>query len=181
MKNKILAIGIDQGIANCGISLVSIEDDHITILHEETLRTPSDLPTEKRLLSLYESFNRVYEKSVEYGSPAVVIGCEKLLFNKPRKTDRQVRNKSASMMLVNMVTGVIALFAGQHNLTLYQFVPGTIKKYVAGHGRAKKEEVDAVLQHLLPPDKRFSSDHASDSAGIGITAVRKYMEEHLSS
>ena len=72
-----------------------------------------------------------------------------------------------------MATGVLYLIAGEQDLHIKEFVPGTVKKYVAGHGRASKEEVEeAVVSLVTGLDKEISTEHEGDSIAIGITAVR---------
>jgi len=172
-KTSIIGIGIDQGIANCGYGLVKLDaNDQIHVLDSGTIITESSEMLPQRILLLYEKITSlIHETEI----PISIIGCEKLFFNPvQKKTGKPQRNKSASIVYTNMATGLLCLIAGQQGVPLKEFVPGTVKKYVAGHGRADKELVEeSILQYL---DYVPKTSHESDGIAIGITAVKYYRE-----
>lgn len=178
---SIIGIGIDQGVANCGYSVVKLrEDDEVEVLCSGTIITSSDYPLPQRMLILYNEINQLVSEH-----KADIIGCEKLFFNPNQKssTKKGGRNKSASIVYTNMATGLLSLIAGQHKLPLKEFVPGTVKKFLTGNGRAEKEAVEeAVLKAVFKNNgdtnaKTLKTTHESDAIAIGITAV-KYFRDH---
>lgn len=178
MNKNIIGLGIDQGIANCGFSIIQLTpDNEIILLQENTIQTEPSLPTPQRLKIIYNELSKLFTLCKKEYEPISVMGCERLIFNQWKREENGFRNKSASMMSVNMVTGIIQLLAGKKNVPLYELVPGTVKKHVAGNGRATKEELDEVLRSLLPEGQSFHSNHSSDATGIGITAVKLHKEE----
>lgn len=170
---SIIGLGIDQGIANCGFSVVELfEDDTIDVLVSGTIETKSTMPLPKRMTVLYDKITALLE---EY--PVRIIGCEKLFFNPKQKASGDgegKRNKSASILYTNMATGLLCLIAGQKEIPLKELVPGTVKKYVSGNGRATKEELEEAVKRLTGNEEGFKTNHESDSVGIGITAVKYY-------
>lgn len=175
----ILAIGIDQGIANIGYSIIKFELDEdenekdINILESGTITTSSKKELRNRLVDIY---NMIKEINSKYNTN--IVGCEKLFFNPKQKTTG--RNKSASIMLTNMVSGVLFLFAGNEGLYIKDFTPGTVKKYVAGNGRASKEEVVNAVRELCEREGiELSTDHEADAIAIGITTGRYYINTLL--
>lgn len=171
-EESIIGIGIDQGIANCGFSVVELTaDDEPIVLKSGIIETPSSITLPERLTLLYSLLSEL----VTNYQP-MIIGCERLFFNPPRRNaqgdGKKGRNKSASIITTNMATGIIHLIAGQKQVLLQDFVPGTVKKYVAGSGRANKEEVIAAVMHLL--GRADVKEHEADATAIGITAVRHY-------
>lgn len=173
---NVVALGIDQGLANLGYSIVEITlnkeniEESLSILNSGTLTTSSKEYLEERLFNIHTiitNLNSNYNTNI--------IGCEKLFFNPKQKTGR---NKSASIMVTNMVSGVVFFIAGQNGVCAKDFTPGTVKKYVAGNGRANKEEViEAVSkicenQGIVP-----KTEHEADSIAIGITTARYYVNE----
>lgn len=170
-SDSVVAIGIDQGIANCGYAVVELKhNDELHILESGTIKTTSKQELSKRIETIY---NTVIHLSKQYN--VNILGCEKLFFSPKQKsaTNAKGRNKSASIVYTNMATGVLYLIAGEQDLHIKEFVPGTVKKYVAGHGRASKEEVEkAVISLVENLNKEISSEHEGDSIAIGITAVR---------
>jgi crossover junction endodeoxyribonuclease RuvC len=170
-NNSIIGIGVDQGIANCGYSVVELtEQNEIRILTSGTIKTSSKHELSKRITLIYKT---VQALSNQYN--VNILGCEKLFFSPNQKstTNAKGRNKSASIVYTNMATGVLYLIAGENDLHLKEFVPGTVKKYVAGHGRASKEEVEEAVKNLVQNfEIVISSEHEADAIAIAITAVK---------
>lgn len=173
-EKSIIGLGIDQGIANCGYSVVEMRSDgEITVLKSGTIETNSSLPLPKRMTLLYSLITDL----VETHRP-VIIGCEKLFFNPKQKGQsdgKKGRNKSAAIVYTNMATGLLCLIAGQNQIELQEFVPGTVKKYVAGSGKAQKEDIEEAIKHLLKGEGKTLS-HETDAIAIAITAVKAYAD-----
>lgn len=168
---NVISLGIDQGIANVGFGLTTL-DEHgeEMILFSGVFKTTSKHREEKRIRMIYEFIN---ELILSYN--VKVIGLEKLFFNAVQKNTG--RNKSASILRTQMVSGAIYLLAGIHEIPISDYTPGTVKKYVAGHGRASKED---VMKHINEIAQRsgieLTSDHQADAVGISLTALHKFIE-----
>jgi crossover junction endodeoxyribonuclease RuvC len=174
VNKSIIGVGIDQGIANCGFSVVELTpNDDIHVLTSGTIKTSSDEELSSRIQHIYHTINQLAK---EYNTS--ILGCERLFYNSEEKSEenKKRRNKSASIVYTNMVTGILYLIAGENNMIIQEFVPGTVKKYVAGKGNASKEEVADNLQKILGIDKKFKTNHEADAIAIGITAVKYYKE-----
>ncbi|WPS85375.1 crossover junction endodeoxyribonuclease RuvC (plasmid) [Brevibacillus halotolerans] len=173
LERSIIGIGIDQGIANCGFSVVKLyHDDRVVVLKSGIIKTASTITLPQRMTLLYSLLMEL----VKTYKPEI-IGCEKLFFSPRQKVSsngKKGRNKSASIVMTNMITGIINLIAGQKQVQLQEFVPGTVKKYVTGSGRADKDAVIAAVKHLLQRDN-VKADEA-DATAIGITAVKFYRD-----
>ncbi|MFF2531453.1 crossover junction endodeoxyribonuclease RuvC [Brevibacillus sp. NPDC058079] len=172
-RKSIIGIGIDQGIADCGFSVVKLtEHGELIVLKSGIIKTSSESPLPQRMTLLYSLLMDL----VETYKPDI-IGCEKLFFNPRQKASsdgKKGRNKSASIVMTNMATGIINLIAGRKQVQLQEFVPGTVKKYVAGSGRADKDAVIAAVRHLL--QRENLKEHEADATAIGITAVKFYRD-----
>lgn len=171
-KESIIGIGIDQGIANCGFSVIQLIGNELLVLKSGTIETDSKLSLPQRISLIYSLLT---ELANTYNPK--IIGCEKLFFNPRQRVPsdgKKGRNKSASIVMTNMVTGVVHLIAGQKQIMLRDFVPGTVKKYVAGNGRATKENVIAAVKYLL--QREDVKEHEADATAIGITAVKFYRD-----
>jgi len=166
MSSKRIALGIDQGIANCGFAVVREgggEEDY-EVLISGTIKTLAKDGIPKRVKKIYDIITGlITEYNVE------LIGCEKLFFN-PKQAGG--RNKSASILYTNMATGLLNLCAGELEKPIFEYVPGTIKKQITGSGRATKEEVEEALYDLISTLIKFKTEHESDAVGIAITALR---------
>jgi len=103
---KIISIGIDQGIANCGYGCVEVEIDDLSLaivslktLEYGVIVTKSDTPMSLRATNIVAKITSL----VNDHNPQA-MGCEKLFFSQPRQGGR---NKSASMLYTNMATGLL--------------------------------------------------------------------------
>ena len=171
-KYDVLSLGIDQGIANIGYAVTGLKNGKEDVLLSGTFRTTTKHEFPQRLEMIYEFINTLIGKY-----HVNVIGMEKLFFNPVQSGGR---NKSASIMKTNMVTGLIFLLASQHQKCIFDYTPGTVKKYVAGHGHASKE---LVLENVNVLASRSGilvrTDHEADAIGISLTALKQYVEEML--
>lgn len=188
------ALGVDQGYANCGYSVVEWSPDYTEpkVLMMGVIETSPDLAMGERL-SLIES--QLMELVDSYQVQA--IGCEKLFFNPPKKEGTEenpyaLRNKSASIVNTSMVTGVIHLVSFRKSLWFKDSTPGTVKKQVTGSGRASKDRVYQMVEALIPetflykkqskkkreagesPELRKPKDHETDAVAIAITTIKEY-------
>jgi Holliday junction resolvasome, endonuclease subunit len=175
---EIIALGIDQGLANLGFGIINLSlDDNdvendIKLIESGTYNTSSKNELQDRLLEIHDMINGL---NLKYN--ANVVGCEKLFFNPFQKGGR---NKSASIMITNMVSGIIFLVAGENKLFIKDFTPGTVKKYVAGSGRATKDEViKAIDDFCTKQGVTLETDHEADAISIGITVARYYVNDVL--
>lgn len=180
---EIIALGIDQGLANLGFGIIKLTlDDNdverdIKLINSGTYTTSSKNELQDRLLEIHDMINGL---NLKYN--ANVIGCEKLFFNpfQKQKGEKGGRNKSASIMITNMVSGIIFLVAGENKLFIKDFTPGTVKKYVAGSGRATKDDViKAIDDFCLKQGVTLETDHEADAISIGITVARYYVNDVL--
>lgn len=191
------ALGIDQGYANCGYSVVEWSPDYSEprVLEMGVIETSAQLEMGERLGIIEE---KLMQLATDYQVDA--IGCEKLFFNPPKKegTDENpyaLRNKSASIVNTSMVTGVIHLVSFKKSLWFKDSTPGTVKKQVTGNGRASKDRVYQMVEALIPkeflykkqskkdreaglePDLRKPKDHETDAVAIAITTIKEYFIE----
>lgn len=175
-KSSVISLGIDQGIASCGYAVVEISEcGSVNILKSGTLKTAAKLGMPTRIEKIYDCITSMVD---DYDIS--IMGCERLFFNPIQKnaSGGKGRNKSASIMYTNMITGVLYLLAQQKNLPIKDFTPGTVKKAVTGNGRATKEEVISRVNEISGNLKPIKTEHESDAIAIAITAIRHLNEEN---
>lgn len=168
-RYDVISLGIDQGIANIGYAVTGLKDGKEFLLQSGTFKTTTKHEFPVRIKMIYEFINELLQTyNVE------VMGMEKLFFN-PVQGNK--RNKSADIMRTNMVTGVLFLLASQYNKRIFDYTPGTVKKYVAGHGHAPKE---LVMEHVQGFAEKsgitIKTEHEADAIAISLTALKQFME-----
>lgn len=183
-RDEIYVLGIDQGYANLGYSIIkyNILTENVDILYSNCLKTLASEDFNKRILNIYSYTSDLIENS-EFQID--VMGCEKLFCNQPIKINKEneqksafmLRNKSASMMKTNMVTGVLYLISAEKGKELFEYPPTTVKKCIVGNGRAKKDELMDKLNTIIESSGlKIKTDHETDSVGIAITTAKEYCE-----
>lgn len=172
--SKFIVLGIDQGLASCGYGIIQFKKTKKTIKVDKVLtygliKTTNKNTTPERLVLIYNKL----EELVNTYNPTIV-SCERLFYTSPLKGNR---NKSASIITTNMVTGIIHYLAGTKNLTLKDFVPSSIKRTITGNGLAKKEEIIKTIPTLvnINPDE-IKIEHIADALSIAYTAAMKIDE-----
>ena len=121
-KSEVVAFGIDQGYANLGFSVVkyNILTEEVEILYVKGFTTPAKDLLNKSVLDIYTEIKSLLNSNVCENLDA--IGCEKLFFNEPMRLDKSLdyakatvmrRNKSASIMKTNMITGILYLLSAE--------------------------------------------------------------------
>ena len=131
-------------------------------------------------MDIYD-FTRSLLLDSEYGKMVDVLGCEKLFYNQPMKVNKDnelkatfiLRNKSASILKTNMVTGILYLISAELDKEIFEYPPTTVKKHIVGNGRSSKEELNKSLNTIIEDSGlEVKTDHQSDSIGIAITTLR---------
>lgn len=177
-EKNIYALGIDQGYANLGYAIVkyNVHTNTYKILKIGTIQTNSKYEIQFRIYTIYKELNKLIKKfNID------LISCERLFYNNSiSSSGTKTRNKSASIVKTNMVTGVIFLLSAMHNLKLKDFPPTTIKKQLTGSGKADKEEIIKVVDDLcLKQNIKLKTNHESDAIAIAMTAISSYIENLL--
>lgn len=150
-------LGIDQGIANCGFAVIGKEGDVLSRIDSGTIVTKPEMVRHHRIALICERI----ESLIQSHSP-VGMATELLMYT-PVKNRKD--NRSSQIMNVNMVTGGLALLAARHEMTFDMFVPGTIRKSVAGHGHADE---DTLREALGPLAEGVETKHELDAIALGV-------------
>jgi len=157
-----LVLGIDPGTATTGYGIVEITSDTLIPIKYDLIETSKEKRPEYRLHSIYEQLTYIISK---YNPHHVAM--EKVFFAANRKT----------AIRVGQAQGVMLLAASTANLPMYEYAPGTIKKVVAGNGRADKLEVQKSVQDFLgksvksKKNKKTHFDNAADALAVALCHI----------
>jgi crossover junction endodeoxyribonuclease RuvC len=163
-----IILGIDPGTATSGYGLLRINGESTPIAMKYGLiETPKDSSPARRLHSIYTQFEYVFSK---YSPDIVAI--EKVFFASNAKT----------AIRVGQAQGVMLLTAAEAHVPVFEYSPMTIKKLVAGHGRADKLAVQQSVRRYLGQSvrsKKGKKTHFDDSADALAVALCHSIAENL--
>lgn len=160
-----LILGLDPGTATTGYGLIKVENSNFFFEEFGLIETSKDASPESRLAVIYESLNALLDRM----KPEVVV-IERIFFS----------NNAKTAIRVGQAQGVMLLSAAQNSIPVVEYAPGTIKKLVAGNGRAKKKEVQIAVRNLLGAKVRQNKerritkthiDNAIDALAVAICHI----------
>ncbi len=148
-------LGIDPGLQTTGFGVVEAQGHHLRYLASGTIRTThqarGDLPG--RLKTLFDGISELCER---YQPEAAAI---EIVF---------VNVNPQSTLLLGQARGACITALVTANLPVAEYTALQMKRAVAGHGRAGKPEVQAMVQRLLQLPGLPGTD-AADALGLAIT------------
>jgi len=150
---RMVVLGIDPGLANCGFGVVVRRGHRLLAADGGVIETASGLAPERRLALLH---GRVVELMDEHRPDAVAL--EALYFG------QNVRTAFA----VGQARGAVLLAAGQRGIGCVDYTPQQVKGAVCGAGRADKAQVGRMVQALLSLPEPPRPDHAADALAVAI-------------
>jgi crossover junction endodeoxyribonuclease RuvC len=150
---RMVVLGIDPGLANCGFGVVARRGHRLVAVDGGVIETAAGVAPERRLATLFE---RVDALLGEHEPDAVAL--EALYFG------QNVRTAFA----VGQARGVVLLAAGRRGIGCVDYTPQQVKGAVCGSGRADKEQVGRMVQALLSLATPPKPDHAADALAVAI-------------
>ncbi len=166
-----LILGIDPGTATTGYGLVNVLEDGLHVGEWGLIETDKDGLKENRLEKIYEDTLSL----ISLHKPDCFV-IEKVFFS----------NNAKTVIAVGQAQGVLLLAAGKSKVEVFEYAPGTIKKYITGSGRANKKEVQMAIRKILgnkvksKKHEKTHFDNAADALAIAMTHAMKVGDNHES-
>ena len=146
-------LGIDPGMGATGFGVVEVESGGtICFCGSGVIRPRTQQPFSQRLWKIFSDLRR----QIEIYRPDL-MGVERPFFGK---------NVQSAMML-GQARGAAILAAAEAGLPVQEFSPLEVKQAVVGYGRASKDQVQAMVQALLPLPARVAAD-AADALAVAV-------------
>jgi crossover junction endodeoxyribonuclease RuvC len=152
-------LGIDPGIGRAGWGVIDVQGQKISVVKYGCIETPSTMPTEERLVVLYEDISRIITEEIPNA-----FAIEDLFFNTNAKT----------ALIVGQARGVALLAAAQKKLPIGVYTPLQVKIAVTGYGRAEKGQVGQMVKTILKLPSIPKPDDTADAIAIAITHAFSY-------
>ncbi len=146
-------LGIDPGLAIVGWGVIEYSASHFQTIGYGSIETPAGMPTEQRLLSIYECLKKLIDT---YHPEHIAV--EELFFNTNQTTGIRVAE----------ARGVILLCATQCGVKIFEYTPLQVKQAVVGYGRAEKKQVISMVTMFLGLEKPPKPDDTADALAIAI-------------
>jgi len=147
-------MGVDPGLTRCGLSVVeSGRGRQIVALDVDVVRTPSDTPVSKRLLTISDAV----EHWLDTHHPDV-MAIERVFS----------RLNVTTVMGTAQAGGVIALAAARRGIDVYFHTPTEVKAAVTGNGAADKTQVTAMVTRILALQAKPTPADAADALALAI-------------
>ncbi|MBI4157327.1 crossover junction endodeoxyribonuclease RuvC [Candidatus Woesebacteria bacterium] len=157
-------LGIDPGTATSGYGVIYKNTKSFEVLDWGLIETDKAGTKEKRLEFIFQSMLELFEKH----SPDI-LAIEKIFFAANAKT----------AIAVGQAQGVMLLAAAKSNVFVVEYAPGSIKKMVAGNGRADKKMMQKALRKVFgakvrsAKHKKTHFDNAADALAVALTHAMK--------
>lgn len=157
-------MGLDPGTATTGYGLIYKNSKSFEVLDWGLIETDKKKDKEKRLEEIYRETLKLFKKHTPD-----VMAIERIFFAANAKT----------AIAVGQAQGVMLLAAAKSKVRVVEYVPGSIKKVVAGNGRADKKTMQKALRRVLGRKvrsarrKKTHFDNAADALAVALTHALK--------
>ena len=158
-------LGIDPGTATTGFGFITLNKKKICVENFGLIETDKDGSPGARLINIHKELRSLLEEF-----KPDVMAMERLFFAANAKT----------AMRVGQAQGVMLMAAAKSKIEVVEIAPGTIKKMIAGNGRADKKAVQKALRKVLGAKvrsqarKRTHFDNAADALAVALCYAYTY-------
>jgi crossover junction endodeoxyribonuclease RuvC len=159
-------LGVDPGLGVTGYGVVESAGDLAGERHPPRLleagairgRRSADLPA--RLVAIHDALREILE---EFHPDAVALEDLFANYRFPR-----------SALLMAHARGTICLAAAQAGVPVWSFAPAEVKNAVVGYGKASKEQVQEMVQHLFGLEHRPRPHDVADALALALTGLSRF-------
>jgi crossover junction endodeoxyribonuclease RuvC len=152
MTGTIRILGLDPGLGRMGWGIIAVSGSRLTHVAHGVIATPSADTLGARLLTLHTALSRV----IAEWSPASIAVEQAFVAKDP-----------SAALKIGHARAVALLAAAQAGLEIAEYTPNHIKKCVVGTGHAGKDQVQAMVNRLLPI-ARVDQVDAADALAAAI-------------
>lgn len=153
MQETIRIIGIDPGLRRSGWGVIESDGHRLAYVASGAVTSDAKADLADRLVQLFEGLSDV----LTAWDPAEAA-VEHTFVNKD----------AAATLKLGQARGIALLAPALSGLAVAEYAPNMVKKTIVGSGHAGKEQIGAMIGHLLPKARVESEDEA-DALAIAIT------------
>ncbi len=145
-------IGLDPGLRNTGWGVIAVQGNRLTHIADGVVRSNAKRPLAERLMELRDGLASVIH---EHQPDEAAV------------EETFVNANPASTLKLGQARGIALLVPAEFGLPVGEYPPNLVKKTVVGSGHAAKEQIQMMVQTLLPGCDVKSAD-AADALAIAI-------------
>ena len=145
-------IGIDPGLINTGWGIITTTQNNLSFVASGVIIVDTKLSIEQRLAKIHQGVNEVIA-----------------LYN-PHECameDIFVNSNNLSSLKLGYARAAAILSIGLSAKSFFEYAPTAVKKTVVGKGRADKQQVQYMVNQILPKAK-VTNEHAADALAVAI-------------
>lgn len=146
-------LGLDPGLQNTGWGIIRFEGTRLGFVAGGTIHTDAKSSLSERLMQLHGGIEQVIE---EHKPDEAAV--EETFVNK----------NPASTLKLGQARGIAMLVPAQRGLVVAEYTPNLVKKTIVGTGHATKQQIQMMVQTLLPGCRSGLGTDASDALAVAI-------------
>ena len=156
MTHKRRILGLDPGLRFTGWGIIDVQGNQIRHIANGAVRTTDGWALSDRLLQIQDGLQEVMEAYMPVDS-----AIEETFVN---------QNPTTTLKL-GMARGVAIVSAAKFGLPVAEYKPNKVKKVVTGVGHANKDQIQMMINVILPGCKIENAD-AADALAVAICHSR---------
>jgi crossover junction endodeoxyribonuclease RuvC len=145
-------LGLDPGLRTTGWGVVEIDGTRIRHVGNGQVVSDAAAPTADRLVALFDGITDVLERH-RPTSAAV--------------EETFVNVNASSTLKLGLARGVALLAPARFGIEVAEYASTAVKKSVVGAGHADKQQIQAMVQRLLPGVQLAGAD-AADALAVAL-------------
>tara|TARA_B100000315_G_scaffold259435_1_gene315492 strand:+ start:5941 stop:6459 length:519 start_codon:yes stop_codon:yes gene_type:complete len=145
-------LGIDPGLRNTGWGIIESDGNRLAYVGDGVVKSDASLSLAERLVQLHDGLVQILEDF----HPAEVAVEETF-----------VNVNAASTLKLGQARGIALFVPSKFGLPVAEYSPNLVKKSLVGSGHAAKEQVQMMINTLLPGCD-FQSADSADALAIAI-------------
>lgn len=153
-------IGIDPGLAETGVGVISGKRAHVAKYSFGSIVTKKSHPLPDRLATIYSRVFTILKDE----KPDLMVMEE--IFS--------LQRYPSSAINLAKVAGVVMLAGSHVGMTIKEVPVREAKQVLTGNGNASKKQLEKAVRSILNRKEKITPDHASDALGLALIGMYRY-------
>jgi len=152
-KEEKIILGIDPGTTIMGYAIIAVSGSRMHLQSCDVLKLNKVIGHELKLKKIFEKTTQLIHDFIPDE-----IALEAPFYGK----------NVQSMLKLGRAQGVAMAAALAHEIPVKEYAPKKVKQAITGNGNASKEQVAAMLEHLLAVSLKSKLLDATDALGVAV-------------